>query len=131
MKNIIDLNTFADGALVERTNVELQKILENIADPNTDPKKKRTLTITISLAADDNRDVVLTSVVAKSKLAPAKDIQAKLIMDLDNNGKVTGAELKSGVKGQMFMDVETGEVLDDTGSKVETIEGKIINLKTN
>ncbi len=118
MSKIIDLNTFADGALAERANLELQKILENIADPNTDPKKARTLTLTISLAADDKRDVVLTNVVAKSKLSPAKPIETKLLMDLDNDGKVTGAELKSGIKGQTFVDIDTGEVLNDIGSKI-------------
>lgn len=118
MTKIIDLNLFADGALAERANIELQKILENIADPNTDAKVKRKLTMTITLAADDKRDVVLTNVVAKSTLAPAKHIEAKLIMDLDRNGKVTGAELKSGIKGQTFVDMETGEIQDDRGSKI-------------
>jgi hypothetical protein len=118
MSKIIDLNTFADGALLERFNQELQRILENIADPNTDAKKVRKLTVTLSLKADDKRDVVLSSVVAKSTLAPAKDIEAKLLMDLDSNGIITGAELKSGIKGQTFIDVETGEIQDDRGSKV-------------
>ncbi|MEH7122090.1 replication terminator protein [Bacillus sp. JJ1773] len=118
MPNIIDLNTFADGALSERANVELQKILENIADPNTDAKVKRNLTLTITLSADDKRDVILTSVVAKSKLAPAKKIETKLIMDMDNKGKITGAELKSGAKGQTFIDVETGDIQDDRGNKI-------------
>lgn len=120
--SIIDLNTFAEGALAERVNVEIQKILENIADPNTDAKKVRTLTVKLSFKADDKRDVILSTVVAKSTLAPARDIESKLIMDLDNYGNITGAELKSGIKGQTFVDVETGEVLDDRGSK-------IINLK--
>ncbi|PKR85035.1 replication terminator protein [Heyndrickxia camelliae] len=118
---MIDLNTFADGALSERFNQELQKILENIADPNTDASKKRKLTVTVTLKADEKRDVVLSTVVAKSTLAPAKQIEAKLIMDLDNKGKVTGAELKSGLKGQTFID-EEGDVSDDQGNK-------IINLK--
>ncbi|WP_235851595.1 replication terminator protein [Heyndrickxia camelliae] len=121
MPKIIDLNTFADGALSERFNQELQKILENIADPNTDASKKRKLTVTVTLKADEKRDVVLSTVVAKSTLAPAKQIEAKLIMDLDNKGKVTGAELKSGLKGQTFID-EEGDVSDDQGNK-------IINLK--
>jgi hypothetical protein len=43
-------------------------------------------------------------------------------MDYDSNGKVTGAELKSGVKGQTFLDPE-GDVADDKGNK-------IINLKS-
>ncbi|KON88967.1 replication terminator protein [Cytobacillus firmus] len=118
MNKIIDLNTFAEGALAERANVELQKILENIADPNTDAKKVRKLTLTITLSADDKRDVVLTNVVAKSTLAPAKQIEAKLIMDMDSQGKITGAELKSGVKGQTYYDTETGEIQDDRGTKI-------------
>ncbi|TCJ05083.1 replication terminator protein [Cytobacillus praedii] len=115
---MIDLNTFADGALSERANVELQKILENIHDPNTDAKKARKLTLTITLSADDKRDVVLTNVVAKSTLAPAKPIESKLIMDMDNKGKITGAELKSGLKGQTYIDVETEEIKDDRGTKI-------------
>ncbi|MCM3620483.1 replication terminator protein [Sutcliffiella horikoshii] len=117
MSNIIDLNNFSEGALAERFNQELQKILENIADPNTDAKKVRKLTLTVSLKADDKRDVVLTSVVAKSTLAPAKEIEAKLIMDLDVKGKVTGAELKSGIKGQTYI-TEEGEIESDRGEKI-------------
>jgi hypothetical protein len=114
----IDLNKFANGALAERANEELQKILENIADPNTDAKKKRKLTLTITLAADNERDVIMTNVLAKSTLAPSEPIEAKILMDLDNEGKVTGAELKSGIKGQTFIDVETGEIQEDTGTKI-------------
>lgn len=118
MPRIIDLNTFAEGALAERTNSELQKILENIADPNTDATKKRKLTLTITLSADEKRDVVLTNVIAKCTLAPAKQIETKLIMDMDSKGKITGAELKSGIKGQTFIDVDTGEIQDDRGMKI-------------
>lgn len=117
MSNIINLNDFAEGALAERFNEELQKILENIADPNTDAKKVRKLTVTVSLSADDKRDVVLTSVLAKSTLAPAKEIEAKLIMDLDGRGKVTGAELKSGIKGQTYI-TDEGEIESDRGEKI-------------
>ncbi|WP_260631115.1 replication terminator protein [Bacillus sp. S/N-304-OC-R1] len=118
MPKIIDFNTFADGALAERANVELQKIFENIADPNTDATKKRKLTLTITLSADDKRDVILSTVVAKSVLAPAKQIEAKFIMDMDSRGKITGAELKSGIKGQTYIDMETGEIQDDRGTKI-------------
>ncbi|MGF2617757.1 replication terminator protein [Rossellomorea vietnamensis] len=118
MTKIIDLNTFAEGALSERANAEVQKILENIADPNTDAKKVRKLTLTVSFKADDKRDVVLSSVVAKSTLAPAKEIESKFLMDLDSAGKVTGAELKSGIKGQTRIDVDNQEIQEDTGSKI-------------
>ncbi|MCI1593070.1 replication terminator protein [Heyndrickxia oleronia] len=121
MSKIIDLNTFAEGALSERFNQELQKILENIADPNTDATKARKLTVTVTLNADEKRDVIFTKVVAKSTFVPSKQIESKLIMDLDSKGKVTGAELKSGIKGQTYMD-EQGDIADDQGHK-------IINLK--
>jgi len=117
MSKIIDLNNFAEGALAERFNEELQKVLENIADPNTDVKKVRKLTLTVSLRADEKRDVVFTSVLAKSSLAPAKEIEAKLLMDLDGRGKITGAELKSGIKGQTYI-TDEGEVESDRGEKI-------------
>ncbi|MGV2443089.1 UNVERIFIED_CONTAM: replication terminator protein [Bacillus sp. ATCC 13368] len=114
---MIDLNTFAEGALSERFNNELQRVLENIADPNTDPKKTRKLTMTVAFNADEKRDVIFTSVLAKLSLAPAKQIEAKLMMDFDGNGKITGAELKSGVKGQTFIDTD-GDISTDQGEKI-------------
>lgn len=118
MKKMIDLEQFADGAMAERFNAELQKVLENIADPNTDAKKVRKLTLTVAFkSADDKRDVVQVSVQAKTTLAPATNIETKLIVDHDTNGEVVGAELKSGVKGQTFIDSD-GDISDDTGNKI-------------
>lgn len=116
MAKIVDLNEFANGAVAERLNVELQKILENINDPNTDPKKKRKLTLTLTLSGDENRDLATVSVQAKSTLAPAKDVETVIVLDYDSKGKVTGKELKSGIKGQTYFD-EDG-VYEDTGEKI-------------
>lgn len=121
MSQIIDLTQFADGAVAERFNQELIKVLENIADPNTDPKKVRKLTLTVSIAGNEKRDIATVGIQAKTALAPAKQIETQIIMDYDNRGRVTGAELKSGIKGQTYLDPE-GDVSDDKGNK-------IINLK--
>lgn len=121
MPKIVDLNSLANGAVAERFNQELQKVLDNIVDPNTDPKKARSVTLTVSIASNENRELANVSVKAVSKLAPAKNIETQIIMDYDNTGKVTGAELKSGIKGQTFLD-QDGDVSDDKGNK-------IINLK--
>ncbi|WP_257279280.1 hypothetical protein [Clostridium botulinum] len=40
MEKMINLETFADGALAEKINMALKEVLENIADPNTDYKTK-------------------------------------------------------------------------------------------
>lgn len=113
----IDLTEFADGAVAERFNIELNKVLENIADPNTDPKKVRKVTLTVSLKADDKRDIASVGIVAKSTIVPAKDIETKIVLDYDNRGKIIGQELKSGIKGQTFVD-EDGDVSTDTGEKI-------------
>jgi uncharacterized protein YuzE len=121
MSKIVDLNDFADGAMAERFNQELQKVLDNIIDPNTDPKKVRKVTLTVSINSNDKRELANVSVQAKSTMSPAKNIETQLLMDYDSKGKVTGAELKSGARGQTYLDPE-GDVADDVGNK-------IINLK--
>jgi hypothetical protein len=113
----IDLSGIGEGALSERFNLELQRVLENIYDPNTDPKKVRKITIEVSFAADDNRDVVGTSIKTKTSLVPSRSIDTKILMGMDSTGKILGAELKSGVKGQMMIDVD-GDVATDIGDKV-------------
>jgi hypothetical protein len=114
---MIDLTNFAEGAVAERFNIELQKILENIADPNTDPKKARKLTLTLTVKADEKRDIANVSIQTKTVTVPAREIETKIIMDYDPRSGIVGAELKSGAKGQMFID-QDGEVADDKGNKV-------------
>ncbi len=118
---MIDLSGLADGAVSERFQLELQRVLENIADPNTDPKKARTLTLTLTLRGNELRDIASVSIVAKTKLAPARDVEAHLLIDQDSKGHIVAAELKSGAKGQMYIS-EDGEVLDDRGQNVVPME---------
>ncbi len=117
MENIVNLNNLAGGGVAEQFNRELLKVLENIADPNTDAKKARKITLTVTLKADDERDIANVSFETKSSLAPAKTVGTKIVMDYDNKGRVTGAELKSGVKGQTYI-TEDGEIEDDRGNKI-------------
>ncbi|KZR58340.1 hypothetical protein [Pseudobacillus badius] len=123
MPQIVDLNCFADGAMAERFNQEVQKVLENITDPNTDPTKVRKVTLTINFNSNDKREVVNVSVQAKSTLTPAKNIDTQLLVDYDSKGKVTGAELKSGVKGQTYIDTE-GDISTDSGEKIISFKNK-------
>lgn len=117
MEYMIDLNEFAEGALAAKVNAELEKVLENIADPNTDPKKNRTITVSIKIHGDEKRDVLNTTVATKVSLQPMKEVETKLMMGADDNGNIIGKELRSGAKGQMFFDTD-GDVAQDTGEKV-------------
>ncbi|UJW59808.1 replication terminator protein [Bacillus sp. A116_S68] len=119
---MVELDDFAGGALSERFNQELEKVLENIADPNTDPGKVRTLTVKVKMSGDDQRNMAHADIEASSKLVPAREVPAKLIIDYDEKGKLTAAELKSGVKGQTYL-TEDG-VYSDTGEKVYDFQSK-------
>lgn len=120
-EKIIDLNTFAEGALLKKTTRELQKIFENIHDPNTNPTKTRSITITISLSADEKREYIDSEISVTSKTVPHKPATAKMIMG-KHEGKVTARELVSGKKGQMFFDTTEGVVKTDAGVPVEKID---------
>ncbi|WP_227394213.1 replication terminator protein [Jeotgalibacillus aurantiacus] len=120
MSTKIDFNSFADGAAAEKLNREIQRVLENIDDPNTDHKAKRTVTLTLSMTADEKRELVSTDVQVKSKLAPAKSVGSTLILGHDK-GKVIGAELKSGIKGQTYFN-DAGDLADDKGNVIQGYE---------
>lgn len=120
-EKVINLNTFADGALLQKTTKELQKVFENIHDPNTNPTKTRSITITISLSADEKREYIDSEVSVTSKLVPHKPATAKMIMG-KHDGKITARELVSGKKDQMFFDTSEGVVKTDIGEPVEKVE---------
>lgn len=113
MEQIIDLNKFASGALAERANQAIQKVLENIKDPNTDHKPKRKVTIELTFVADEAREMTQVSVIAKTKLAPAMPVSSIILIDSDKNGDVLGSEFRKQIPGQqaIVVDKDTGEVI--------------------
>lgn len=131
MKQIIDLNTFASGALSEKVNIEIQKALDNIADPNTDHKKARKVNVSITLKANEKRNLANVIVDTKSTLVPAMGVETELIIDYTQDGQVTGAELKSGIPGQSYISTD-GEILDDKGKPLaaeEPVNQKVVQFK--
>ncbi|PFH81641.1 replication terminator protein [Bacillus cereus] len=114
---MIDLNSFANGALSEQFNNELQKVIENIADQNTDPTKARKIVITLSVSGDKKRDVLACKVQTKSSLIPANEAESKIVMEHDGKGNMISQEMVSGAKGQTFISSD-GEILDDVGKPI-------------
>lgn len=117
MFEITSLSEMANGAVNERFNYELQKVVENICDPNTDPKKKRKITLTMVIEPDAKREQAHISIETKTTLAPAQLDLTTLIIGVDKNGQQTARELKSGIKGQTFID-EENDISDDVGNKI-------------
>ena len=116
----IKLESLADGSISERFKQELAKVLVNIADPNTEAKTTRKINISLTIKPNDNRETAEVSISANSTLAPHKEVMTTIIMDRDNEGKPAAAELKSGQRGQTYID-DDGDVADDTGHKIKRI----------
>lgn len=100
-KSILEL---ARGAILERADYEMSKILDNITDVNTKAAKKRTLTLTVEFLPDDERVTVQVRAVAKSKLEPTNAVSTSLYITGDTNGEVTAVEMVPQVPGQTAID---------------------------
>ncbi|GAA0856817.1 hypothetical protein GCM10008916_07960 [Clostridium nitritogenes] len=125
MENMINLEKFAGGALAEKMNGALKEVLENIADPNTDYKLKRKLTLELTFESGEDRELAEVTILAKTKLAPNKPIATKLVIGTDGKGGVLASEYKKQVPGQSVMrvDEETGEVLTTGEENSINLEG--------
>ena len=136
VKNKVLLSELNEGALQERFDFELEQVTKNILDSNTDPDKKRKITIDITVLSDEYREDMVFDCQIKSKLAPRENVSSRVLIGKNAKGEVVTNELKSGQRGQMYFDPEDSELKDDKGTPVTEIEkiqetDKIKKFKTN
>lgn len=99
----------ANGAFLERVDYEMERVVDNILDPNTNATKARKITVTIELKPDDDRGKINVSVTAKSTLAPTNPVGTSLAFTSDANGEAVLAEMTPQIPGQMYLDGSTQE----------------------
>lgn len=109
----IDLNTLADGALKEKFEHELEKVLENIQDLNTDHKTKRKLIVELTFVPNEGRDLSAISILTKTKLADRDGTSTTIAIGTDKDGNIITQEIRNQLNGQLHIDEETGEVIDN------------------
>ncbi len=68
----ITLANICHGAAAEVFERELARVLENIADPNTEPEAKRGITVQFQFLPNGKRSTVVIAYVVKSALAVIK-----------------------------------------------------------
>ena len=126
-----DLSKIAGGGAQEKFDQEMKKVIENILDVNTAPKKKRKVAVNLTFEPSEKRDVIETTVEVKSTLAPQMGISTSMMVGRGNDGYIEANELKSGVPGQTYIDPEDSQVKTDTGEPVEEVEqkSKIVDLQ--
>lgn len=100
----------------------------NIADPNTEAKTARKITVTITLKPNEQRDFITTSITTKSTLAPTLGAVTALGIRKDlKTGEVEVGEIGNQIPGQMSItDVEAQQ----PAGPVQEIDGKAVNTET-
>lgn len=68
----LSLDTICDGQVPALFERELRAVLDNIADPNTDPEKTRSITITLNIKPLQDRSGMVLVPNCKSKVQPVK-----------------------------------------------------------
>lgn len=121
----LDLSQIGEGGLQEKVDKELEKVIVNILDPNTETKTARNLVITLTMKSDDTRQTVSTTMEVKSTLAPQKAIATTVLVGQDDN-QVYANELKSSMPGQTYFD-DKAILRTDVGEPIEDIEKGINN----
>ena len=85
---MINLLHLADGEIVDKLNRELERVAQNIIDKNTDPKKERKITLSISFKPNENRDQINTVISAKTSLVSERGIDTLILMGKDSEGQL-------------------------------------------
>lgn len=86
----LTLDSLANGALAELFAAELAKVLANIADPNTDEKAKRTISMSV-VFKPEARDVAHVDLKCTSKLASLLTVRTQVFMG-KQQGKLVAVE---------------------------------------
>ena len=133
----INLEQFAGGKLSVQLNKALEKVTENIQDPNTDAQKVRKINVSISFRPNDERNFVATTVETKLSLAPELGATTALSMGRDlRTGEVEAVEIFNQIPGQMNVDDvidqeedETPKAFDPDTGEIYEPSNKVIDLR--
>ncbi|MEW6775350.1 MAG: hypothetical protein AB1405_03600 [Bdellovibrionota bacterium] len=106
------LANIGGGGLPEKFEAELQKVLANIADINTDPEEKRRIVIKVTFEPSETRQEGNVRVSCESKLAPIVSSSGSVVFE------------KSGARFEAHARVATQAPLFDPASKVVPINGE-------
>lgn len=133
----INLEQFAGGKLSVQLNKALEKITENVQDPNTDAQKVRKINVSISFRPNDERNFVSTTVETKLSLAPELGATTALSMGRDlRTGEVEAIEIFNQIPGQMSVndvidqdEEEPQKAFDPDTGEIYEPSNKVIDLR--
>lgn len=98
-KSILEMSM---GAIMERVDYEMERVIDNIIDPNTKATGKRKITITLELVPSSDRKTVTVQSTAKSTLVATDPVVTGLyITTAPSTGELMAYEMTPQIPGQV------------------------------
>lgn len=107
-KSIVQM---ARGAILERCDYEMSRVMDNIMDPNTKATAKRRIVLALEFKPDGNRQLINVEATAKSSLCPTDPIAVSLYTGIEQ-GRFVAVEMSGNIPGQT--DMSGGEEAERT-----------------
>ena len=111
----------------EKFDDAMEKVLQNMTDPNTPWKNKRKITVEVTFEQNEDRDDSSVNVSVIPKLAAVKPVETRMAIGRDlATGKCYAEEYGNTVRGQMsFDDLQRPEDVVVDGKTVDPETGEI------
>ena len=124
----INIEQFSNGELTQQINREMEAVARNIADPNTEAKTARKITVTSTMKPNEQRDFITTSITTKSTLAPTLGAVTALAVGKNlKTGEIEVGEIGSQIPGQMSMEDVAAQ---QPAGQMQEIDGKVVDTGT-
>lgn len=122
----LDLRNIAGGALQEKVDDAMRRVLDNMQDPNTPWKVKRQITVKIAFTQNEERDDTAVDLSVETKLAPVSPVRTRMSIGKDlRDGEVYAEEYGRQIRGQMSLDLDPPGTATTAGGT----EGKVVDLR--
>ncbi|MEG1186122.1 MAG: hypothetical protein RSD63_10885 [Eubacterium sp.] len=99
-ETIMQLSEVSNGSLQEVFDYEFKKVLKNIKDINTDPKKERKLTIEMTIKPNEKRTIGDIDFKVKHTEAPTIGFATSITM-VEDGREIVVEEIGEEIPGQM------------------------------
>lgn len=127
----VSLEEIAGGALQEQFGKAFERVVENLADPNTSFKEARKITITLKFTQNEQRDDVACDVLVTEKLAAQAGTRTAFAVGKNlKTGEIYANEYGRNQMSinDLDIDTETGEVFDEQPARSNVIDLRKANF---
>ena len=126
----LDLKEIAGGALQEKVDIAMRRVLDNMQDPNTPWKVKRQITVKIAFTQNEERDDASVELSVDTKLAPVLPVKTRMAIGRDlRDGTVYAEEYGRQIRGQMSLDMGQEASERVTAAGAGDTENKVLDLR--